>query len=199
MHKPALDQGNSCFIDPETLMTFSDQWNFLSGIEKAGIELLDEIYHSISGANHNQTSAIELGDNNNLTISLSNALRMNRSAIPLSLINFLREELNFSNSEFIIKKKAGRNTFGTERYFRFVEETDKEVILPRSFAGKLLRFCKDTGIAYTFNDQRQKTTSSLFKFQAALRSHQIPAFEATNRKEMGVIVAPPVSASPIQK
>ncbi len=197
LHKLALDQGNSCFIDPQTLMPFPNQWNFLSKIEKASVELLDEIYHSISHINPNKTGAIELRDNNNLTISLSNALRLNRSAIPLHLITFLKEELNFSNTEFIIKKKIGKNTFGTERYFRFIEETDGDVILPRGFAGRLLRFCKDAGIAYTFEDQRQKKASVLFNFQTVLRSYQIPAFEATNKKEMGVIVAPPGSGKTV--
>lgn len=29
LHKPALEQGNSCFIDPQTLQPFADQWDFL--------------------------------------------------------------------------------------------------------------------------------------------------------------------------
>lgn len=195
LHKYALNQGNSCFIDPQTSMPFPDQWDFISGIDKTDIELLDEIYRSVSATTH--VSTLEPGDNSTLTITLSNYLRLNRSAIPLALINFLREELNFANSAFIIKKKIGKNTFGTERYFRFVEEHKTEVILPRGFAGKLLRFCRDTGIAYDFKDQRQKKAPAFFNFQVALRDYQTPAFEATNKKEMGVIVAPPGSGKTV--
>jgi len=197
LYKPALDDGNSCFINPETLMPFPDQWNFLSEIEKASIKLLEEIYNSISKASNSKRSSIEPGDSNDLTISLNNALRLSRSSIPLTLVNFLREELNFTNTAFIVKKKTGRNTFGTERYFRFIEETEDEVILPRGFTGKLLRFCKDTGITYTFKDQRQKNASVLFKFQATLRNYQVPPLEAANKKEMGVIVAPPGSGKTV--
>jgi hypothetical protein len=52
--------------------------------------------------------------------------------------------LNFVNSEFIIKKKVGRNTFGTERYFKCVEEKEKEneIVIPRGFAGRLIRFAE---------------------------------------------------------
>ncbi|WZN43812.1 DEAD/DEAH box helicase family protein [Chitinophaga pollutisoli] len=197
LHKRALDEGNSCFIDPENLMPFPDQWNFLSAIEKVNTKLLEEIYNSIWSVGSSKAIINDLGGNSELMVSLDNALRLNRSAIPLTLITFLKEELNFANSEFIIKKKAGRNTFGTGRYFRFIEETENEVVLPRGFAGKLLRFCKDTGIAYTFKDKRQKKAATSLNFQAALRSYQVPALEAVSKKDMGVIVAPPGSGKTV--
>ncbi len=197
LHKLALDEGNSCFIDPETLMPFPDQWHFLSGIERTDINILEEIYNAVLVDGNSKAKNIAPVNTGELTASLDNALRFTRSAIPLTLINFLKEELNFMNSAFIIKKKAGRNTFGTERYFRFIEETEDEVILPRGFAGKALRFCKDTGIAYSFKDGRQKKESTSFKFQAMLRYYQIPALEATSKKEMGVIVAPPGSGKTV--
>jgi len=138
-YKHALEQGNSCFIDPQTLLPFADQWDFLSRIEKVSVGLLDEIYHSISDINRNKTGITELKDDKNLIISLSNVVHLNRFAIPLPLITFRKEELNFTNTEFIIKKKIGRNTFGTERYFRFIEETDKDVfyqeVLPANYYG----------------------------------------------------------------
>lgn len=190
LHKRALDEGNSCFIDPENLMPFPDQWNFLSAIEKVNTKLLEEIYNSIWSVASGKAIINEPGGNSELIVSLDNALRLNRSAMPLTLITFLKEELNFANSEFIIKKKAGRNTFGTERYFRFIEEAENEVVLPRGFAGKLLRFCKDAGISYSFKDQRQKKAVALLNFQAALRGYQVPALEAVSKKDMGVIVAP---------
>jgi hypothetical protein len=32
------------------------------------------------------------------------------------LINFIKDELNFTNSEFLIKKKLGKNTWGTTKH-----------------------------------------------------------------------------------
>jgi len=193
LHKPALEKGNSCFIDPQTLVPFPDQWHFLSGIQKVSIELLDEIHNSISGVDSAKRITKERVGNSELVVSLGNAIRLNRSEIPLMLIAFLKEELNFANAAFIIKKKTGKNTFGIKRYFRFIEETAEEAILPRGFAGRLLRFCKDAGIPYSFKDQRQKKALLSLNFQAALRPYQIPAIEATTKKDMGVIVAPPGS------
>lgn len=44
LYKPALKNGNSCFID-EQLNPYPDQWKFLSSIQKISAEHLDVIYN----------------------------------------------------------------------------------------------------------------------------------------------------------
>ncbi len=95
---------------------------------------------------HNEiflASIIPKSHTEKLTIRLANDIKINRFAISTALINFLKEELNFLNMEFLVKKKIGKNTFGTERYFKLVEETENEVIIPRGFIGKIIRFCRE--------------------------------------------------------
>lgn len=196
-YKPAIEQGNSCFIDPGSLLPFPDQWAFLSGINRTGINKLDEVLRTISTTKPENIVITDTGEGNKLIVSLNNTIQLNRLAIPISLVNFLKEELNFASTEFIVKKKSGRNTFGTERYFRLVEETDSKVILPKGFAGKLLRFCKETNIPFEFNDERKKKQEIPFQFQTALREYQTTALIASSKKDMGVIVAPPGSGKTI--
>ncbi|GAB3023139.1 hypothetical protein GCM10027051_29830 [Niabella terrae] len=191
LHKTALDQGNSCFIDPQTLLPFPDQWDFLSGIQKVDSEALDDVYHSISAGKSIAATVNRKESTDHLIISLNERLYLNRSAMPVPLINFLKEELNFANTAFLIKKKIGKNTFGTERYFRFIEEKERNVIIPKGFAGRLLRFCRNANIIFSFEDHRTKKTSALFTFQAGLRDYQNLAMEAAAKKDMGVVVAPP--------
>jgi len=105
--------------------------------------------------------------------------------------------LNFANTEYFIKKKVGKNTFDTERYFQFVEETENEVIVPRGFLGKLIRFCNENNILYIFNDKRKKLKNIDFQFNAKLREHQQSAIEIASKKDFGVIVAPPGSGKTI--
>lgn len=197
LHKPALEQGNSCFIYMETLLPVPDQWDFLSKAQRVDIKKLDKLFHSISAGKTLNIGSAEKEHTDHLVISLNNNLLLNRSAMTLALVNFLKEELNFSNTAFIIKKKIGKNTFGTERYFRFIEETENDVIMPRGFAGKLLRFCKDIDIPFSFEDERKKKAPVSFNFQTELRNYQVPAIEATTKKDMGVIVAPPGSGKTI--
>ena len=132
-----------------------------------------------------------------LTITLNNVVKITRNGLPTLLINFLKDELNFANTEYFIKKKAGKNTFETERYFQFVEETENEVIVPRGFLGKLIRFCNKNNIRYIFNDTRKKLKNIDIQFNTQLREHQLTAIEIASKKDFGVIVAPPGSGKTI--
>lgn len=80
-------------------------------------------------------------------------------------------------------KKTGRNTFGTERYFKLIEETESEVIIPKGIVGKLIRFCKEQNIEFEFQDERLKHKEIPFLFNTALREHQQSAIEATAKKD----------------
>ncbi len=146
LYKKSFEQGNSCFIDIETLQPFTDQWQFLKTIRRISTGELDKLNEEFSDSSK-QTFHLNTGK---LTITLNNTVRVSRYGLTLPLINFLREELNFVNSEFIIKKKVGRNTFGTERYFRCVEEKENEIAIPRGFVGRLIRFCREDKIDHDY-------------------------------------------------
>jgi superfamily II DNA or RNA helicase len=199
LFKTTFDQGNSCFIDIDSLKPLDDQWTFLKNIQFTSSKQLDTVYESLSISvlpilNTLPTLKMDIGK---LAISLSNIVKMNRNKIPLLLINLLKEELNFANTEFIIKKKIGKTTFGTERYFKLIEETESEIIIPRGFVGRLLRFCKEHKIEYNFHDERTKLTEISFSFNAILRGYQQPVIDAVSKKDVGVIVAPPGSGKTI--
>lgn len=146
LHKPALEIGNSCFVNPETLEPYKDQWEFLRNIQKVFIEKLDSLFQKFAQQTFLQKEhSIVPGKTN---IRLGNAVYINRSGLTTPLINFLKEELNFANSEYFVKNKIGKNTWGTERYFKLIEETEHEIIIPRGFIGKLIRFCRDGKIVF---------------------------------------------------
>ncbi|MEC4050062.1 DEAD/DEAH box helicase family protein [Flavobacterium sp. SUN046] len=192
--KPALEKGNSCFINPVTFEPITDQWQFLKEINRVSIDVLENIFQNISTT---QNLPIPKNNNGKLTISLQQNIYIQRNGLTSPLILFLREELNFANSEFFIKKKSGKNTFGTERYFKLVEETENEIIIPRGFIGKFLRFCKEQKIDFDFQDHRKLKESITFSFHATLRTHQNKAVEIVSKKDFGVIVAPPGSGKTI--
>lgn len=204
LYKKTFEQGNSCFLDTDTFQPILDQFDVLKNIKRITITKLDELYESISTAN-NFDSNIQITANttapatvcNKLTITLNNVVNINRNGLSTSLINFLKEELNFANTEYFIKTKAGKNTFETERYFKFVEENENEVIVPRGFIGKLIRFCQGKNIEYSFNDIRKKLDSVDFQFNAQLREYQQIAIKTVAKKDFGVIVAPPGSGKTI--
>lgn len=187
--KPAMQNGNSCFINPDTFEPYDNQWSFINEITRVEVGILDNL-------SSYKEPTLQL-ESNKLTITLKQNIRIHRNGLTLPLINFLKEELNFANADFFVKKKSGRNTFGTERYFKFVEENKSEVLVPRGFIGKLLRFCKDNNIDYIFHDQREQKDIVPYIFNAVLRSHQDKALEVISKKDIGVIVSPPGSGKTV--
>jgi superfamily II DNA or RNA helicase len=187
----AAQQGNTCFLDPQTLSAHTDQWQFISQIKRASAATIEQLFASLHG-----NSTTELSDGK-LNVILANDIRLNRSAIPPLLLSFIKEELNFLNSEFIIQQKTGKNTFGLERYFRFIEEENSAVHLPKGFMGKLIRFCRDHQLDHQFTDERIIHKPVAFSFQAVLRPHQEECILAISKKDMGVVVAPPGSGKTV--
>jgi len=194
LFKKTFEQGNSCFIDADTLQPISDQWQFLQTIKRISLPQLDELYQDISNST---IQIVQKPTNGKLVIYLNNTVRISREGMTTTLINFLKEELNFASTEFIIKRKIGKNTFGTERYFKFVGETENEVVVPRGFIGKLIRFCRENKIEHDFIDVRKKQKLIPYLFNAQLRDHQQTVVESIARKDLGVIVAPPGSGKTI--
>ena len=194
LFKPNVEKGNSCFVEPETFEAFTDQWNFLKNIKRVSTNYLDKVYDGLkSGAE----SDSRIAANGKLIISLNNNVRLSRIGLPSTLIHFLKEELNFANTEFFIKKKSGRNTFETNRYFKLVEETESQIIIPRGFIGKLFRFCKESHIDFEFRDERKLKPPIPFGFNATLQNHQLKVINTVSKKDFGVIVAPPGSGKTV--
>ena len=199
LNKHALEKGNCCFIDSETLKPFIDQFEFLKTIRKVSVSELDKLFLKYS----NLTEILPIKNNIKISISeklivkLSNNIHINRNAIPLQLINYLKKELNFVNSEFIIKNKIGKNTMGIKHFFKFIEESENEITIPRGIIGRLLRFCKENKIEYNFNDERVKYEKISFSSNIILREYQELAVIAASKKDIGVIIAPPGSGKTI--
>jgi len=196
-HKPALENGNSCFIDTSTVdwKHFEDQWKFLSTIQKASIRHLDSLYQTMVSSPKSTKSSQDISGK--LQIVLSSDLRLNRSGMTLGLIEFLNEELNFPNSEYFIKKKAGKSTWGTQRFFKCLEESESEVIIPRGFVGRMLRYCKQHKFDFEFLDKREKRPAINFISNLTLRSYQDIAILAALKKDFGIITSPPGSGKTV--
>lgn len=197
--KQAMEQGNSCFIDPETEQPFSDQWEWLKTITRISVLHLEEIYNKIAVTSTSvplQHSNNELS-NDGIHITLSNKIVISRNEIAAPLVSFLRDNLNFINADYIVKKKLGKSTFGIEPYFKILTENNETLLLPRGFIGKLLRYCREEKIAYKLHDERKKLTEVRFNFKATLFEHQEEALEAVEKKDMGIVVAPPGSGKTI--
>lgn len=199
LQKRALDDNNSCFINPENLLPYQDQWNFLQNMERVDIEYLDKLFTSIKGPEYLSPPVFKnpASNQHEIKIILNNQIVISRAQLTAEVILFLKDNLNFVNSEYLIKKKLGKNTFGTEPYFRMIEERENFVFLPKGFIGRLLRFLTEQKIKFAFIDERKKLTAVNFSFKATLYVYQQEAVDVTEKKQMGIIVAPPGSGKTV--
>jgi superfamily II DNA or RNA helicase len=126
-----------------------------------------------------------------LAITIAEQICISKTNLPRVLINFLREELNFINSEFLIKKRMGMSTYKIERYFKLIESTENNYTMPRGFLGELIKFLDDKNIKFTINDKRKKCEEVLVKNSCALYDYQQEAVKDILVEDNGVLVAPP--------
>lgn len=198
LQKAALEKQNACFIDPLTEMPFPDQWHFLEQIQKISVRSLDELYKRLFGKRgENKISNTALNQSCKLHIQLDKHITISRQNLPNLLYRYLRDSLNFLNTEYFIKKNSGRNTFDTDKYFKSLNEEGDSLIIPRGFAGNLLRYCRKQNIDYVLDDKRTKHETINYHFSASLYPYQQAAVDSTSKKDFGIIVSPPGSGKTI--
>lgn len=113
------------------------------------------------------------------------------------LTSFLRDNLNFINSDFFVKKRLGKTSYNIEKYFKLIEETPEGIIIPRGFASSLIQFCKSENIPIKIIDERNLLEEISVQSNIELLPHQEEVLERTLVKDIGVIVSPPGSGKTI--
>lgn len=200
LQKKSVENRNTCFIDPLTGEAFEAQWEFLSTIQKVSATHLDQLYEKITNGRSNYVNeAANIKDQHprKLHITLDNYIFLSKNTLPGGMLTFLRESLNFINTEYLIKKSTGKNRYATEKYFKNVEDREDNLVIPRGFTRSLLLYCKQQNIDYFLEDKRLKLEATDFRCSASLHSYQQAAIDVTAKKDFGVIVSPPGSGKTI--
>jgi superfamily II DNA or RNA helicase len=188
----SIKQGNSCFLNPETFVAYENQWDFLQNIKKASIAKLKSLYEELFDIK----PADILGSFNieaipELEIIIENQIYLKRVQISKKLIRFLRDQLNFFNSDYLVKKKLGKNTFDTEKFFNLIQESEAEIMIPRGFTAALVHFCRTENIPFKIIDRRNKKELVEIKSEIVLQPFQKIVLDKVCDKDFGVIVSPP--------
>jgi len=195
----SIKDGNSCFLNPDTFEPYGNQWEFLQEIKTLSIKELKELYKNLFNEQPNKVFISYSNDNKpyELEIIIQNQIYLKRNQLSNKLIVFLREQLNFYNSDYLIKKNLGKSTFNTEKFFNLIEESESKVMIPRGFSATLVQFCNKENIPYKIIDKRNKRNAVDFDSDISLQSHQEIALEKIRKKDFGVIVSPPGSGKTV--
>lgn len=191
----AAKEGNSMFINPTTSHSYEDQLKMLKGIVQHSKEDLDNAYNkltsNVEGENHNESKTARL------SITVDQNISLKKNQLNPELVEFLKEELNFLNTEYLTKKRLGASLYKTQKYFRLVSESDTKVFLPRGFMTSLEKFLSDKKIKYSVRYKSTGTPDAAFNSQIKLNDKQEEMLEGMLRKNQGVLVAPPGSGKTI--
>jgi len=194
----SLEKGNSAFINIETFLPYPDQWNYISNINKLKISELETLYQSFFKPDSSLHVFFQSPQTDNkLLIKIQKEIKLQRVQLQPTIIKFLRDNLNFLNTEYLIKKNIGKSVFNTEKYFKLIEETENEIIIPRGFANKLIKFCQENNISYIIEDERKLLPKIELESTIQLFQYQQQIIEKILSKNFGVIVAPPGSGKTV--
>ncbi len=195
----SLTKGNSCFLEPNTFEPVEDQWAFLTTIQKISKQKIDSLYLQLSGIKKEVFTSkyADLASTFELEILINSEIYLKRIQLNQKLIEFLRDNLNFLNSDYIVKQQLGKTAYNIEKYFKLIEETSEGIIIPRGFASSLVKFCNSERIPIKIIDERCKQDEIIMNSKIDLLPHQEEVLERAKSKDFGVIVSPPGSGKTI--
>jgi superfamily II DNA or RNA helicase len=191
-----LEESNMVFLDPGSLNPVSDQWDYLNKIKKISRNKLNNLYEEIigGGLSDNINNISENKENfktGKLLLIVKNQIILNKKQITKDLADFLKKNLIFMNTEYIIKKKIGRSVYNIEKYFNLIRKSKDSVMIPRGFLFQLVDFCTEKKISFEILDKRKKIDRVKFNSRIQLKSQQQQVIDICGDKQEGVIVAPP--------
>jgi superfamily II DNA or RNA helicase len=195
----AAQNGNSLFLNTETFGPFTNQFETIASFKKLSKDKLLSLYEGFFNQKPQEAikSSIIPATQTEIEIHISNQVFLKRFQLNKKLIAFLRDNLNFLNSDYLVKKNMGKSTFNIEKYFRLIEETNEGIIVPRGFVANIVNFCKQEHISFKVIDNRKKLDSVEFDSEIELLPLQEIALEKIADKDFGVIVSPPGSGKTI--
>ena len=185
---------NSLFIDPDTDQPFPDQWAFLQNIKRHSAEVLD-VVHALffSGNEHKEIIPATSG----LSFTVSNQITLPRTQLSPPIIHFLKDELNFLNTEYLTKRRLGKSIYGVEKYFKLINESGDTISLPRGFLNQFTAFLNNQHIAHSIREDHAILNETVFNNNIELTPAQTLVVKQAAEYNQGVIVAPSGSGKTI--
>jgi superfamily II DNA or RNA helicase len=183
--------GNTVFINPSTGTPYEDQFEILNTARCHSTKELDIAYDRAVGNTIDESTST--AKSKKLKITVGQNITLNKSQLSGALVGYLKEELNFLNTEYLTKKRLGMSLYQVQKYFRLIDESDKTISLPRGFLSRLLKFLYENNIKYEISFVTPKLPECKFVSQIKLTDQQEQIVIAAMAERQGVIVAPPGS------
>ncbi|MFR9504872.1 MAG: hypothetical protein SNI32_02185 [Rikenellaceae bacterium] len=116
----SLKNGNSCFIDPSTFEMIADQWQYLSEVKRLSKKEIESLYLQLVGKSVLAEPILSIGkiEDAELEIVIKGEIYLRKADVNKKLSDFLRDNLNFLNSDYFVRQNMGRTSHNIEKYFK---------------------------------------------------------------------------------
>ncbi|MDO4539306.1 MAG: DEAD/DEAH box helicase family protein, partial [Coriobacteriales bacterium] len=126
----------------------------------------------------------------NVTVTLSNGVRIDCGELPAQVINRLSRLAAFRNPEFGRKLRMHLSVRDTPRFIDRSRFENDELVLPRACVNEALSVVRAAGAMPLVVDARSVGRRIHARFTGVLRASQVPCREKLVEHELGVLVAP---------
>lgn len=198
LHYGSRNEEKTVFVDIDTLQTYSDQWNYLSGIAKIAPSRLGSLiqtYAQSLGAKETlmpwEIEKIKLSSPKRLKMVLHDSIYVEFDGLSKSFLNLLKRMASFYNPEFFMRQKQRLSTFNTPRIVSTYDLNERYIVLPRGLLEPLRRLGVKHKIKLEFQDKRllEKTVTPPLLLE--LRPQQVDVFNSLMQYDYALLIAPP--------
>jgi hypothetical protein len=130
----SLNNGNSCFIDPETLQPFDDQWEFINTINKITINHLNYIYKEQNNQDKINREVIESVKFRFLNKEIIKAIpKGEENLLDAGQIQGGSEQLIYTNEDDLLENVLAIKQYKHYRHLRYLSQKHERTILKLRF------------------------------------------------------------------
>lgn len=193
--------GNTEFLNPQDLelLSYPDQWAFLSQIRRLTLAQLEALLEKIPPVTvgPGSTGPVSPGIRERypapkqIRSTLGATLSIEKSGIPPWLLSQIKQLALLHNPQFYERQKLRLSTWRIPRFIKCYEEDASHIHLPRGTWEDLREIAKVAGSELFLTDVRVVPEKLFLEFSGSLTPQQERAIQAVLRHDMGVLVAPP--------
>ena len=188
-----VNGGTMVFIYPDNDVPILDQWAYLSKIKKHAATELDRALTLLEHMGNDSRSAKKHRAGEKIALVVRNRIEVERKFITPHITGFIRDNLNFLNPEYLVRKRMGKSIYKVEKYFKLVNEIGESVFIPRGFLKKLSAFLDSEHLSFEIIREPAVVVPTTFSSSIKLTQSQQDVLEKALQYDERMIVAPPGS------
>ena len=210
----AVKDMHSVFVD-ENFMPYSDQWEFLSGVQKISEKIIRKVISEIENSlpdfvekdefeevkmpGQKQTYSEKVPVKNEkllqsdfrdcVKIVLSNYVQIKKEGLSEKTLGVFRRTVVFLNPQYFKNLRMHLPLYDIPRYIDCSKETDEYMLLPRGNLYKVTEKLDDAKAKYTITDERECGQEINLHFTAELYDEQWDALKIMLKSDIGILSA----------